>query len=57
MGLPQEFKEIVYQREDTAANKACICLANIIRLLKLKYIDVILHSFYSCEIFYSVYVW
>lgn len=54
MGLPQEFKEIVYQREDTAANKACICLANIIRLLKLKYIDVILHSFYSCEIFYTV---
>lgn len=57
MGLPQEFKEIVYQREDTAANKACICLANIIRLLKLKYIDVILHSFYFCEIFYSLCVW
>lgn len=44
MGLPQDFQEIVYRSEDTAVSKACLCLDNIIRLLKLKHSAIILHS-------------
>lgn len=54
MGLPQDFKEIVCQSGDAAVNKACICLANIIRLLKLKYTAVILHSIHFFGIFYTL---
>lgn len=54
MGLPQDFKEIVCQSEDTAVRKACICLANIIRLLKLKYTAIILHRFCFFGIFYTL---
>lgn len=56
MQLPQDFEEIVCQSEDAAVSNACICLANIIRLLKLKYIAIILHSFYFFGIFYSLFV-
>lgn len=54
MGLPQDFKEIVCQSEGTAVSKACVCLANIVRLLKLKYAAVILNSLYFSGIFYTL---
>ena len=44
MGLPQDFLEIVYQNEDTAVSIGCVCLANIMRLLRLKHSAIILHS-------------
>lgn len=54
MGLPQDFQAIVCQREDAVVNRAHICLASIIRLLKVKYAAVILRGSCFLGIFNAV---
>lgn len=57
MGLPQDFQAIVCQREDAVVNRAHICLASIIRLLKVKYAAVILRGSCFLGIFNAVCMW